>query len=176
MSRSAGVLSSVCDAAQLAREQVRRGYLVYLDLLKKLELFCEANDLIKASDDEDISALSKRGVQIGTACVVRLIDLFLIQTLCYRRRYLLIYSWMDRHAVCALRKGAQGAARQARTNQSTEHRLLREVFPVCSRVWAMPSTGGRARALVSSVWSRRTPAVHAEVVLASNDLLLGLWT
>jgi hypothetical protein len=169
MSRSAGVLSSVCDAAQLAREQVRRGYLVYLDLLKKLELFCEANDLIKASDDEDISALSKRGVQIGTACVVRLIDLFLI-------RYLLIYSWMDRHAVCALRKGAQRAARQARTNQSSEHRLLREVFPVCSRVWAVSSTGGRARALVPSVWSRRTPAVHAEVVLASNDLLLGLWT
>lgn len=87
-----------------------------------------------------------------------------------------MYSWMDRHAVCALREGAQGAARQARTDQSTEHRLLREVFPVCCRVWTVPSTGGWARALVSSVWSRRTPAVHAEVVLASNDLLLGLWT
>jgi len=47
---------------------VRRGYLVYLDLLKKLELFCEANDLIKASDDEGISALSKRGVQMGMRC------------------------------------------------------------------------------------------------------------
>ena len=79
--RSAGVLSSVCDATQLTREQVRRGYLVYLDLLKKLELFCEANDLIKASDDEDISALSKRGVQIGTVLYAVMLACLLVSVI-----------------------------------------------------------------------------------------------
>lgn len=68
--RTANALKDVCGAENidLSPERVRQGYLVYLDLLTKLQLFCEANDIIKASKDPKISQLSKMGVTIEVRC------------------------------------------------------------------------------------------------------------
>jgi hypothetical protein len=66
--RSANVLSAVCAAAGISELRLQRGYLIYLDLLTKLALFCEANDLIKASTDKYISTLNQLGVQVGLKC------------------------------------------------------------------------------------------------------------
>lgn len=66
--RTGSVLPEICQAANLTETRVQRGYLVYLDLLTKLGLFCEANDLLKASDDKYLSTLNKAGVQVGIKC------------------------------------------------------------------------------------------------------------
>ena len=66
--RQGGILSAVCKAVNMSDVQVQRGYLVYIDLLTKLGLFCEATDLIKASEDKYISSLNQQGVQVGMKC------------------------------------------------------------------------------------------------------------
>lgn len=66
--RQGGILPAVCKAVNMSDVQVQRGYLVYIDLLTKLGLFCEATDLIKASEDKYISTLNQQGVQVGMKC------------------------------------------------------------------------------------------------------------
>lgn len=66
--RKGGILPAVCKAVNISDVQVQRGYLVYIDLLTKLGLFCEATDIIKASEDKYISALNQQGVQVGMKC------------------------------------------------------------------------------------------------------------
>jgi hypothetical protein len=66
--RGGGILTQVCRAVNLSEVRVQRGYLVYLDLLTKLGLFCEATDLLKASEDKYMSTLNQVGVQVGMKC------------------------------------------------------------------------------------------------------------
>eukprot|EP01034_Spumella_vulgaris_P025777 gene25777-32269_t len=66
--RKASVLDEVCLRGKITEFRVRRTYLAYLDLLTKLQLFCEANEIIKASADSYISSLSKQGAEIHTRC------------------------------------------------------------------------------------------------------------
>ena len=66
--RQGGILRSVCQAVNLSELRVQRGYLVYIDLLTKLSLFCEVTDLLKVSDDKYISTLNQIGVEIGIKC------------------------------------------------------------------------------------------------------------
>jgi hypothetical protein len=66
--RKAAILDEVCLRGKITEFRVRRTYLAYLDLLTKLQLFCEANEIIKASADSYISSLSKQGVEIHTRC------------------------------------------------------------------------------------------------------------
>jgi DNA-directed RNA polymerase subunit RPC12/RpoP len=66
--RTGSVLPDICRAVNLSEARVQRGYLVYLDLLSKLELFCEATDLLKATEDKYMSTLNKVGVQVGMKC------------------------------------------------------------------------------------------------------------
>lgn len=65
---NSALFTSICNVGGLTAVAVRRGYLVYLDLLSKLQLFCEANDIIKLSQDSFISRLSQQGVMIGLKC------------------------------------------------------------------------------------------------------------
>ena len=66
--KKTNILQSLCLKVNITDYRVRQAYLAYIDLLTKLQLFCEANEIIKASDDVYISSLSKQGVEIHTKC------------------------------------------------------------------------------------------------------------
>lgn len=66
--RSGGILPAVCQAVKLSDMRVQRGYLVYIDLLTKLGLFCEATDLLKATEDKYMCTLNQIGVMVGLKC------------------------------------------------------------------------------------------------------------
>ena len=53
---------NICDMRR------REAYLAYFDLLSRLQLFCAANKIINASEEEYISKLSRHGVTIHTSC------------------------------------------------------------------------------------------------------------
>lgn len=56
------------QAGNISDIRRREAYLAYFDLLSRLQLSCAANNIIKASDEEYISKLSRQGVTIHTAC------------------------------------------------------------------------------------------------------------
>lgn len=66
--RTANLFNQVFKKSTISGMQLRRVYLSYIDLLKKLELFCEANEIIKSSDDSFFSDLSKASVEISIKC------------------------------------------------------------------------------------------------------------
>lgn len=66
--RRVGILQTVLEEANISIQRSRRTYLAYIDLLTKLQLFCEANELIKASDDEYIATISKKEVEMQIKC------------------------------------------------------------------------------------------------------------
>ena len=63
-----GLLRESLKSANISEIRRQEGYISYLDILAKLQLFCAANSIIKASDSENISRLSKQGVVMHTAC------------------------------------------------------------------------------------------------------------
>jgi hypothetical protein len=66
--RCAGILSAVLAAADISAHRIRSIYLAYVELLTKLELFREANRIVKSSDDDQISSLSKKDVEMRIKC------------------------------------------------------------------------------------------------------------
>ena len=63
-----GLLRESLKSANISDIRRQEGYISYLDILAKLQLFCAANSIIKASDSENISRLSMQGVVMHTAC------------------------------------------------------------------------------------------------------------
>jgi hypothetical protein len=66
--RTTNILSQIIEKAEISKIRIRSIYLAYIDLLSKLQLFREANQIVKASDDEHISNLSRRDVEIRIRC------------------------------------------------------------------------------------------------------------
>jgi len=64
----AGLDAKSLAAGNISDMRRREAYLAYFDLLSRLQLFCAANKIIKASDEEYISKLSRHGVTIHTSC------------------------------------------------------------------------------------------------------------
>jgi len=59
-----GLLQLSLKSADISDIRRQEGYISYLDILAKLQLFCAANSIIKASDSENISRLSMQGIII----------------------------------------------------------------------------------------------------------------
>lgn len=66
--RRVKLLATILSLAQIPPLRVRMIYMAYIDLLQKQELFVEANEIIKSSNDEYIATLSQRDVDIALKC------------------------------------------------------------------------------------------------------------
>ena len=66
--RADGLDGAALQASGISDIRRREAYLAYFDLLSRLQLFCAANNIIKASDEEYISKMSRQGVTIHTVC------------------------------------------------------------------------------------------------------------
>jgi hypothetical protein len=66
--RADGLDEAALQASGISDMRRREAYLAYFDLLSRLQLFCAANNIIKASDEEYISKISRQGVTIHTVC------------------------------------------------------------------------------------------------------------
>jgi len=63
-----GLLDKVCAATDISTMQRREVYLAYFELLGQMKLFACVNSIIKESDEEYISRVSRHGVNMHTAC------------------------------------------------------------------------------------------------------------
>lgn len=63
-----GLLDSVCATTDISTMQRREVYLAYFELLGQMRLFSCVNSIIKDSDEEYISRVSRHGVSMHTAC------------------------------------------------------------------------------------------------------------
>lgn len=66
--RRVGILRDLLCRANISSHRTRQIYMAYIELLRKLELFPQANHIINASDDEEISKMSRRDVDIHLKC------------------------------------------------------------------------------------------------------------
>jgi len=66
--RADGLDEAALQAGSISDMRRREAYLTYFDLLSRLQLFCAANNIINASDEEYISKMSRQGVTIHTVC------------------------------------------------------------------------------------------------------------
>lgn len=66
--RCAQVLSAVLKLSNISPLRIRSIYIAYIELLMKQELFNQANQIIKGSDDEQIASLSRKDVDLKIKC------------------------------------------------------------------------------------------------------------
>lgn len=66
--RCAQILPRILQSAQIPARRTRSIYVAYIDLLMRLELFAQANQIVKSSDDEEIAAMSRKDVEIKIQC------------------------------------------------------------------------------------------------------------
>jgi hypothetical protein len=66
--KCANLLEEACRVSEITVLQRREAYLAYFDLLGRLKLFCSANDIIKGSNEDYISKITRHGVVMHTSC------------------------------------------------------------------------------------------------------------
>jgi hypothetical protein len=64
--RNGAMLTSVCKG--ISEMRIREGYVAYLEMLTRLQLFNAASEIIKKSSDQYLMQLSRQGVIIRSAC------------------------------------------------------------------------------------------------------------
>eukprot|EP01038_Epipyxis_sp_PR26KG_P010658 gene10658-14313_t len=66
--KKVGIHDEIKQSAGISEVSVRRTYLAYVDLLMKLQLFCEATEILKLSNDKHLCDTSKSGIDMKMKC------------------------------------------------------------------------------------------------------------